>query len=475
MTLLTFLTHLHNFLMYLYEFCGNDAHDSHDCPPQVPFIYNLEPCYNQDFNFPQNFQQQYPCYESCGGPHETFQCQQVIFYDPCCENCKGPHETFQCQPMNYYERNPCYDSNYSGFDNFQPSQPVIDHLNLQQRINDSMIELRGTFQAWLQQQKDQVVNLDSYSPKPLQYRKIPIYYDDDDEEESSTPLRDTIISKLPPRITITPVLSTKEPKDSLIMGDEHLDTIPEKESDEFVKSSVENIVPNPSESENERECDVPVCNDFTTFSNLLFDADDNFSSSDDESFYDKDIPKEIYANPLFDEEIISIKIDPHHFSAESDLIESLLNQDSSIISSSKINSLLDEFVGKLIFLKSIPSGIDEADCDPEEEICLIEKLLYDNSSPRPPKEIDSKNSDAVIESFSPSPIPIEDNDPFVEEIDLFLTSEGSIPLGIDIDYSNSEGDNVFLERLMHDDHIPLLDIPEFSNVIQLFPPCLPIQ
>ncbi|GJS76866.1 hypothetical protein Tco_0726747 [Tanacetum coccineum] len=41
---------------YSYEFCGNDAHYGHDCPPQVPFIYNPEPCYNQDFNFPQNFQ-----------------------------------------------------------------------------------------------------------------------------------------------------------------------------------------------------------------------------------------------------------------------------------------------------------------------------------------------------------------------------------------------------------------------------------
>ncbi|GJT12993.1 hypothetical protein Tco_0860035 [Tanacetum coccineum] len=41
---------------YSYEFCGNDAHYGHDCPPQVLFIYNLEPCYNQDFNFPQKFQ-----------------------------------------------------------------------------------------------------------------------------------------------------------------------------------------------------------------------------------------------------------------------------------------------------------------------------------------------------------------------------------------------------------------------------------
>nr|GEY53578.1 hypothetical protein [Tanacetum cinerariifolium] len=155
-----------------------------------------------------------------------------------------------------------------------------------------MIELHETLQAWLQQRKDQVFNLDSYSPKPLQCRKIPIYYDDDNDDESSTPLRDIIISKLPLCIAITHVLSTEEPKDSIIMGDEHLDTILEKESDEFIKSSVENLVPNPSESEDlsniGSECDVPVCDDFTTFFNLLFDADDNFSSSDDMSFFDED-------------------------------------------------------------------------------------------------------------------------------------------------------------------------------------------
>nr|GFD06383.1 hypothetical protein [Tanacetum cinerariifolium] len=49
--------------------------------------------------------------------------------------------------------------------------------------------------------------------------------------------------------------------DSLIMGDEHLDTIPEKESDEFNKSSVEDLVTNPREFEDECECDVPDCDD----------------------------------------------------------------------------------------------------------------------------------------------------------------------------------------------------------------------
>nr|GEV76491.1 hypothetical protein [Tanacetum cinerariifolium] len=324
-----------------------------------------------------------------------------------------------------------------------------------------MIELCRTFQAWLQQQKDQVVNLDSYSPNPLQCQKIPICFDDDDDEESSTPLRDIIISELPPCTVITPVLSPKETRESLIMGDEYLDTIPKKESDEVIKSSVKNLVPIPSESKDEHECDVPVCDDFTTFSNILFDVDDDFSYSENESFYDEDIPKEIHSNPLFDEEIISIKIDPHHFNAESDLIDSLLNQDSSIISSYKIDSLLNEFAGELIFLKSISPGIDEADCDPEEEIHLIEKLLYDNSSPRPREKSDSENFDAVIESFSSSLIPIKDSDPYMKEIDLFLTSDGSISPGIDSDYSDSERDNLFPERLLLDDPIPFPDILDF--------------
>nr|GEY63082.1 hypothetical protein [Tanacetum cinerariifolium] len=299
--------------------------------------------------------------------------------------------------------------------------------------------------------------------------KIPICYDDDDDEESSTPLRDIIISKLSLCIAITPVLSTKEPKDSLIMGDEHLDTIPEKESDEFIKSSIENLVPNLSESKDERECDVPFCDDFSTFLNLLFDADDDFSSSDNESFSDEDIMREIYSNPLFDEEIIFIKIDPHHFDAKSDLIESLFNQDSSIISSSKINSLLDEFAGELIFLKSIPPRIDEADCDPEEEIRLIEKLFYDNSYPHPPKEINFKNSDAVIKSFSPPPIPVEDSDSLMEEIDLSLTPDDLMPPGIENDDYDSEGDILIFEEFLSNDSLSLFENESFHYDIPSSP------
>nr|GEW79216.1 hypothetical protein [Tanacetum cinerariifolium] len=177
---------------------------------------------------------------------------------------------------------------------------------------------------------------------------------------------------------------------------------------------------------------------------------------DDKSFSDENIPKEIYSNPLFDEEIICIKIDMHHFNVESDLIESLLNHDSSIISSSsKIDSLLDEFAGELILLKSIPPGIDEANYDPEEEICLIEKLLYDNSSPRPPEEFIFENSDATFKSFSPSPIPVEDSDSLRDEINVSFTLDDSMPSSIEDDDYDPKGDILILEKLLSNDSLSL--------------------
>ncbi|GKF01239.1 hypothetical protein Tco_0028162, partial [Tanacetum coccineum] len=285
------------------------------------------------------------------------------------------------------------------------------------------------------------------------------------DEDDSIPLRD-IIARYSSFVAITsspPILPTREPGDSLIMGDDHLDTIPEKKSDELIKSSVENLVPIPSESEdfseNESECDMPVCDDFTTFSNPLFDSNDDFTSSDDESLSDENVLKEnfkIYSNPLFDdEEIISTKIDSHSFNTEANLIESLLNRDTLIDSSPKFNYLLEEFSGELAHIDPIPPGIVDTDFDPKEEIHLIKELLYDNSSPQPPEEYNSDISNATIKSLSPSPILVEDNDSHMKEIDLFLATDDSMPPGIEDDDYDSEGDIRFLEELLNNDSLPL--------------------
>nr|GEV55837.1 hypothetical protein [Tanacetum cinerariifolium] len=104
-----------------------------------------------------------------------------------------------------------------------------------------------------------------YINTPIWDRLTVCYYDDDDEEDYA--------------IAVTPSLSTKEPDKSLSMGDEHLDTVSATESNEFIKSSVENLVPIPSESEGVLDdmCDVP----FHDNSPLLDVSKDQFEDSSD--------------------------------------------------------------------------------------------------------------------------------------------------------------------------------------------------
>nr|GFA94709.1 hypothetical protein [Tanacetum cinerariifolium] len=124
------------------EFCGNVAYYDHYCTPQAPFIYP-EQCYNQDFNFPQDFQnvpQQYPC----------------------CDDCRVTHDDYQCQPMNEvydYGQNSCYDSTSIGFDQSQPQQYTVDHpiFNAHNDYLDSQIQLNNT----LAKIKDQMTSITS--------------------------------------------------------------------------------------------------------------------------------------------------------------------------------------------------------------------------------------------------------------------------------------------------------------------------
>nr|GFB92131.1 hypothetical protein [Tanacetum cinerariifolium] len=209
---------------------------------------------------------------------------------------------------------------------------------------------------------------------------------------------------------ITSILPTKEPEYSLSMGDEHLSTILKTESDELIKSSVKNLVLIPSGCEvtfdNDSDCDVPVKDEsspiFTTFSNPLFDCNDDFISSDDESLSsNEDVSMEnfkIYSNPLFDdEEINSNKIDPHYFNAESNLIETLPNRDTLFDSSPKFD-YLEEFSSELMPTSIIneerirrehaeyindlmPPGSENDDYDSKGDIHFLKELLSNDSIP----------------------------------------------------------------------------------------------
>nr|GEZ46038.1 hypothetical protein [Tanacetum cinerariifolium] len=314
---------------YSGDSCGNDSHFGYDCSPQFPLNYDPEPGYIQNYNsYPHdspNFPQQYPCCKDRGITHEPY---QSIYHQSSYLNAH--HDLLGSQKK----------------------------LNITlTKVTEQMTQLTSMCELACQivQKNLEKKQLEEEQVAKAQSWKLLVCYDDDDDEESSNSLEDNIISELPSYYAVTP----SEPIDSLSMGDKHLDTIPATELDEFIKSCVENLVPNPSKSEGDNKCDVPA--GFTTFSNVLFDADYDSDSSDDQSLFDEDVPEKIYSNPLFDEEIIPMEIDQHTFNVESDLIESMPNHDSSITISSKIDSLFDEFAGELTLLTSIPSGIDETD------------------------------------------------------------------------------------------------------------------
>ncbi|GJR29447.1 hypothetical protein Tco_1105679 [Tanacetum coccineum] len=281
--------------------------------------------------------------------------------------------------MNQNYPNLCYNSNSSGFDQYQPPQFSVTHqppqeksmaeLLLEEKLPQALEALCERLNKYVQEkQKEKNIAEEQAAKISSQFWKPPIYYDNDDDEEYSI---------------------------------QHLSTILEKESDKVIKSSVENLVP---------------------------------------------IPNDIISIPPGKE--------INHLDAIPDSVQSLLNRANSIL------FLIEEFAGELAPIDPIPPGIVEADFDPEEDFCLIKKLLNDDSSPHSSEKLNSEISDAIIESFSPSLIPVEDSASFMEEIDIFLAPDDSIPPGIEKDDYDSEGDVLFLEELLNDDSISL---PEYES------------
>nr|GEX18881.1 hypothetical protein [Tanacetum cinerariifolium] len=289
-------------------------------------------------------------------------------------------------------------------------------INLEYRDESKIDELKGNFNSMSieinkkekLQQVDQVANLSTYPSKHFNS----FCYDDDEDY--------TVV--ITPDFPIT---------DSLIMENEHLDTILETKSDEFIKSSVENLVPIPSESEDfsdiENECDIPDCADsqttkFSTFSNPFFD---DSTSSDDESSHEEVIHEmsfKTYSNPLFDldEEIISNKFNPTHnedldstlkndrFDTKSYLLESLLNHDTLMASSPKFDSFLKEFSGELAHTDLIPPRINEA---------FYEDHVTEISSGSTTTHSDSSLYDSFIFDLSINLFPPADRSDFYEFAD----------------------------------------------------------
>ncbi|GKA82619.1 hypothetical protein Tco_0789367 [Tanacetum coccineum] len=506
------------------ELCGNGAHYDYDCSPQVPFVYNQNPCFDQ--NFDNNFPLTSPSFP-----------QQYL----CCENCGGPRATFQCQPMNQ----DFYNSNPFGFDQFQPRQfPVnyppqetnkeilqaredlmeiiqaflkeFDHippeekcmallfaeerfLKIKQAVEEEqnqpgvmqelLLKLMDDLQVLkgIQPEKEkpaaqsftpygnfsmiddvEVLMKDIYTflrkfsrvsfgvtPKIIliawerfgeikhaltdkQYRQEdiqelmsklladvrniseelseyincpswnrPIFNDNDDDEY-------TIIYSKPK--AITPDLPIEEPDNSRIMGDEHLDTIP----------SVENLVPIPSEFEgiSDDACDVPVCEDPSTFDALNDHSEILSNSNDDGTLNDDDDYEDI--------EYVSLEeVNNDQEEKEFDLEDILQIQDVILCE-------------KLLNISRLITNIES---------------LNDNPTP-----------DRVLKSPSLVPISVMDSNSFFEKYDTsFSFSDNSLPEFETFSDHMEETRSGRLTSVIMDEisenltNDPLLELPEFES------------
>ncbi|GJV24684.1 hypothetical protein Tco_1377379 [Tanacetum coccineum] len=141
-----------------------------------------------------------------------------------------------------------------------------------------------------------------------------------------------------------------------------------------------------------------------TFSNPLFDSNDDFTSSDDESLFDEDVPEDnvkIYSNPLFayDDEYISSDVNTlfdevlkdieSKDSYASNLDETTLfvtplsdaNEDECF----DLGGVIDEIDAFLDM--DISTDIENGDHDSEGDIIYLENLLIDDTIPNLPPEV----------------------------------------------------------------------------------------
>nr|GEZ95747.1 hypothetical protein [Tanacetum cinerariifolium] len=273
----------------------------------------------------------------------------------------------------------------------------------------------------------------------------------------------------------TPILSTKEPENSLSIGYEHLNITPETESNEVTESNAENLSPIPSECEvtleDKRECDELICeNSFTidvcdNHSEILFDSNNDDLSSDDEIFADIEYVDASVPDPTIvsveEENVVQREeeeVDLEEISQVQDVVlrEKLFSITHLIsnIESLKDNSTLDRVLNSFESDNSLLDNFSpefETFCDHSEEMRSGNTTHANYSLP----EYDSfffeiePDQERLINLMKNDVPDNSSNDPL---LDLFL-SDDSIPPGIENVDDDPEGDVRFLEELLIDDSI----------------------
>nr|GEZ36154.1 hypothetical protein [Tanacetum cinerariifolium] len=320
---------------------------------QEPFIFSQDPSENSLQSSPHI---DHHCCYGCGDSLDGIFCQRCTY-----ESCgNGAHIGYNCPPkFNHFSflKTPkilllAWDRVFEIKDAFGNKQ--YKPKDVQELIRKLLNDVKN-----IHEELAEYINTPSWN-RPAFYN-----YDDDDDEDYT--------------IEITPVLSTEEPDNSLSMEDEHLETVMATESDEVIKSSVEDLVPIPSESEGipDNMCDVPFRDNFPPL-DISIDQFEDFSDFN----YD------------------STSINDDYFSIDDiDYVEAS-PLDSELVGSEEVKE--DILRRRLLNIH-----------------LLIDKIEYLNDNPTP---------DRVLKSPSPFSIPVEDSDSFFEKSDTSLSySDNSLP------------------------------------------------
>nr|GEX62846.1 ribonuclease H-like domain-containing protein [Tanacetum cinerariifolium] len=292
---------------YLCNLCGNNSHDGYDCQQQFPLVYEQEPSYNQNYNdnyYPHDL----PSFPYCDNydnedhfvqykeylensskeiaasnsnqekekPPQDFDVRQLVKEECCIEVCEEQKQNMENTMLELVEV--CRQKElYCMHDNIDDLiESALNSKLLSINLNSQRLKVKNVMEQPVERRTRIVKSLQNY-------RVI---------QKSSTSLENT--SHISLVHAIAPILSTIVPEYSFSMGYKHLNTTPETESDEIIKSGVEELVPILNEcdvtSEDKRECDMLVCENspiFDDHSEILSDSNnDDDISSDDDAFED---------------------------------------------------------------------------------------------------------------------------------------------------------------------------------------------
>ncbi|GJR97791.1 hypothetical protein Tco_0269965 [Tanacetum coccineum] len=140
------------------------------------------------------------------------------------------------------------------------------------------------------------------------------------------------------------------------------------------------------------------------------------------------------------EEDCEIRIRNYRINVESDLVESLINCDTSIIHSSKIDPILEKFTGEPAHIAPIPPGIVEADPDDDTSSDDDDFEDVDCVSFEEVNDVEQEEKEFDLEDI----FQIQDVFPSVRKVSKRASYS-------DLD---SEGDIIFLDNLLNEDPIP---------------------